>query len=115
MGNPSTKAAMEGKGKQPAYKTTPCSTKSSQESLTMQVAYKRKGAKWKELTELVTYFIAEDSLLSFIRLRKVASRGWLEHLSPDTNCIPVKQDLADVLLFSYIQLTFSQALRCAHT
>ena len=63
----------------------------------------------------ITYFIAEDSLLSFIRLKKLASRGWLEHLSPNTNCIPVKPDLADVLLFSYIQLTFSQALGGAHT
>ena len=28
--------------------------------MVIRVAYKRKGAKWKELTDAVTYFIAKD-------------------------------------------------------
>ena len=60
------KAAMDTKGKQPARKDTPVPTMSSQltlqESITMVQAYKQKGAKWKELTDAVTYFIAKDSL-----------------------------------------------------
>ena len=56
---------MEGKGNQPAYKVTPGPLTSNQlilqESMVMRVAYERKGAKWKELTDAVTYFIAKDS------------------------------------------------------
>ena len=63
------KAAMEGKGKQPARKATPAPPTSSQqtlqESMTVRVAYERKSAKWKELTDAVTYFIAKDSLPIF--------------------------------------------------
>ena len=35
---------------------------SLQESVPSRVAYERKGAKWKELTDTVTYFIAKESL-----------------------------------------------------
>ena len=60
------KAAMEGKGKQPACKATPAPPTSSQptlqESMVMRVAYERKSARWKELTDAVSYFIAKDSL-----------------------------------------------------
>ena len=60
------KAAKDTKGKHPAPKATPVPTTSSQltlqESITMVQAYERKGAKWKELTDAVTYFIAKDSL-----------------------------------------------------
>ena len=49
MGKPSTKASMEGKGNQPAYKVTPGPLTSNQlilqESMVMRVAYERKGAK----------------------------------------------------------------------
>ena len=31
-----------------------------QELLALRVVYEQKGAKWKELTETVTYFIARD-------------------------------------------------------
>ena len=33
-----------------------------QESMVMRVAYERKSARWKELTDAVSYFIAKDSL-----------------------------------------------------
>ena len=60
------KAAMDGKSKQPPRTATPAPEASSQptllETLRMAHAYKRKGAKWKELTDTVTYFIATDSL-----------------------------------------------------
>ena len=63
------KAGTEGKDKQPADKATPGPSMSSQpmlqESMGMRVAYERKGAKWKELTNAVTIFIAKDSLPIF--------------------------------------------------
>ena len=37
-----------------------------QESMAMRVAYERKGAKWKELTNAVTIFIDKDSLSTYI-------------------------------------------------
>ena len=60
------KAAMDAKGKLPARKATPVPSTSSQltlqKSMTIAQSYERKGAKWKELTDTVTYFIAKDSL-----------------------------------------------------
>ena len=60
------KAAMDGKSKQPSRTATPAPAASSQptlqETLTTAQAYERKGVKWKELTDTVTYFIAKDSL-----------------------------------------------------
>ena len=60
------KAAMDGKSKQPSRTATPAPAASSQptlqETLTTAQAYERKGAKWKELTDAVTYFITKDSL-----------------------------------------------------
>ena len=36
------------------------------ELVTLRVAYGQKGAKWKELTDTETYFIAEDYLPIYI-------------------------------------------------
>ena len=60
------KVAMEEKGKQLACKATPAPPTSSQptfqELMVMRVAYEQISARWKELTDAVTYFIAKDSL-----------------------------------------------------
>ena len=130
------KAAMDAKGKQPARKATPAPTTSSQltlqESITMAQAYERKGAKWKELTDAVTYFIAKDSLPVYTveksglkRLMKtfdaryqLPSRSYFSRTA-----IPVlyesvrervKQNLDEVVFFSATTDLWS-ALGCAHT
>ena len=116
------KAAMEGKGKQPARKATPAPPTSSQqtlqESITVRVAYERKSAKWKELTDAVTYFIAKDSLPIFT-VEKSGFKRLMRTFDPryelpsrsyfSRTAIPalyesvrerVKQDLAEVFFFS---------------
>ena len=59
------KAAMSNKVKTSVQKTTPTPVNSQPtlvESITKSQRYERRGKKWKELTDAVTYFVAKDCL-----------------------------------------------------
>lgn len=116
------KAAMDAKGKQSSRNATPMPTKSSQlslqESITLGHVYERKGTKWKELTEAVTYFIAKECLpihtvekngfkqllRAFDARYQLPSRSYFSRTAIpglyESVRVKVKKDLEEVFFFS---------------
>lgn len=74
------KAAMSNKVKTSVQKTTPAPVNSQPtlvESITKSQRYERKGKKWKELTDAVTYFVAKDCLPIYVHSRE----AWLQAIT----------------------------------